>query len=145
MNFITIYNTKLEVAFTTVGVILSKLYGDYDKLTEVFIILLILDVVSGVLGSFILEKFDSAKMRKGIVIHKALMFVVVIVAVQLDRVIGYDNTFKTIVLMFFCANEGLSILENLNKCGVKYPSFIEKMFIQMQENADKGVSDNGKD
>ena len=45
--------------------------------------------------------------------------------------------FRSGVVGFFLANEGLSILENAGKLGVPLPEFLKKALEQLKNNSDK--------
>ena len=47
-----------------------------------------------------------------------------------------DNTgmsFRTMVLVFIVANEGISILENISETGVPIPGFLKKVFERLDK------------
>lgn len=54
---------------------------------------------------------------------------------MLDRVIG-DQYVRTAVVLFFIANEALSILENTSAMGVPYPKFIKTMLEAVKNKSD---------
>ena len=67
----------------------------------------------------------------------------VIIAVLLDLLatneLGYHGAvFRTAMMVYIIATEGLSILENLGLIGVPFPSFIKNALEQLQKKADKG-------
>ena len=47
-------------------------------------------------------------------------------AVLVDRVGGNTGAIRTLVIYYFVANEGLSILENLGEAGIPIPNAIKK-------------------
>lgn len=54
--------------------------------------------------------------------------------------------FRTAMMLYIIATEGLSILENLGMLGVKLPTFIIKALEQLQAENDKGgVKQDGND
>lgn len=48
------------------------------------------------------------------------------IGVLVDRVTGNSGAVRTLVIYYFVANEGLSILENLGQAGVPIPAIIAK-------------------
>lgn len=48
------------------------------------------------------------------------------IGVLVDRVTGNSGAVRTLVIYYFVANEGLSILENLGQAGVPIPNVIKK-------------------
>ena len=68
------------------------------------------------------------------------MLMLIGVAHALDNVMGADYLRATLI-MFFMANEGISILENIGLMGVKYPAFLMKALETLRDNND-GEDDN---
>ena len=60
------------------------------------------------------------------------MLLFVLVAVQVDRVLGSDYV-RDAVCIGFCANENLSIIENLGLAGIPMPEAIIKALEQLQK------------
>ncbi|MBP2026714.1 toxin secretion/phage lysis holin [Acetoanaerobium pronyense] len=56
----------------------------------------------------------------------------VIVAVQLDKLLGSDM-FRTTTITFFVLNEGISIVENLTVVGVELPQPLVKFMKSWKE------------
>ena len=46
-------------------------------------------------------------------------------------------------MIYIIATEGLSIVENLGKLGVPFPSFVLKALEQLREKADKSPTEKG--
>ena len=69
-------------------------------------------------------------MRKGVTL------LVVLVAHRLDILIGTDYI-RTAVIIAFCANELISIVENLGIMGVPLPTVITKAIEILQNKADE--------
>lgn len=59
------------------------------------------------------------------------MLLFVLVAVQIDKVLGTDYA-RNAVCIGFCANEVLSIVENLGLAGIPMPQAITKALEQLQ-------------
>lgn len=84
-------------------------------------------------------KLDSKTGWNGL-LKKAVMLVVVFMAAQLDRVMPEGTrVFRDAMAMFYIANEGLSITENLAIIGVPFPSFVKKALEQLKQKNDEGT------
>ena len=59
------------------------------------------------------------------------MLLFVLVAVQIDRILGVDYV-RDAVCIGFCSNEVLSIVENLGLAGVPMPQAVTKALEQLQ-------------
>ena len=54
------------------------------------------------------------------------LVIVVMIGVIIDKVTGGTGAVRTLVIYYFVANEGLSIIENLSVAGVPIPKSIKK-------------------
>ena len=52
----------------------------------------------------------------------------------MDSIVFSDKqVLRNVIIFYYIATEGMSILENINLCGVKYPPQLHKIFEQMKE------------
>ena len=119
MTFSEITSIKsLCVAVGTCGV---ALLGGWDTILQALVALMVLDYITGVSAAFSENRLNSKIGLRGI-IRKVTMLLVVVMAGFLDLGLGLqDPLLRTVVIMFFIANEGLSMLENAASIGVPIP------------------------
>lgn len=55
------------------------------------------------------------------------------VCVLLDRTTGNTGAIRTLVIYFFVANEGISVIENWNQMGLPIPKVISQALEQMKK------------
>ena len=84
------------------------------------LIAIVLDYASGMIKAYVTKELSSKIGVKG-VIKKVSILLVVMLAVLVDRATGETGAIRTLVIYYFVANEGLSIIENLAKAGVPIP------------------------
>ena len=103
------------------------------------------DYLTGTVRAIKERKLNS---RTGFIglLKKALIFTVVLLAHVLDEVTGV-GALRSMAVMFYISNEGISILENLSKIGVPFPSKIKEVLEQIKkddedENTEDTKSDN---
>lgn len=65
------------------------------------------------------------------------MYTIVIIAAQLDRIANANSFFRTSTTLFFVADEGLSILQNVDELGVKLPGFLITHLKKPRDKHDK--------
>ena len=66
------------------------------------------------------------------------MLLFVLMAAMLDRALGTDSPiFRSMVIWFYIANEGLSILENLAVAGVPFPRRFRQALEQLRSRNDE--------
>lgn len=115
----------------------TTLLGGWDKALEILLIFVIIDYITGV-GSAIKNKKLRSDVGFNGIFKKGSVFLVVIVAAQIDRITGNASAiFRTSTCFFFIANDGLSILENVGELGVKLPKFLTNALEKLRASADK--------
>lgn len=123
---------SLSTIFTT----LVYLIGGFDIAFQSLLIIVILDYGTGIISAIKSKKLNSKVGFWGIV-KKFLYFVMVALAVILDRIMGSTGTIRSLVIYFLIANDGLSILENSAKIGVPIPQKLIDILEQLKEKGDK--------
>lgn len=123
------YTKSMKEVIQSVLAVISTgliyLLGGLDIAMTCLLIAIILDYVSGMLKAFITKQVSSKVGFKGI-LKKVSILLVVMLAVLIDRVTGETGAIRTLVVYYFVANEGLSVLENLGQAGVPIPQSIKK-------------------
>lgn len=131
-----IKNVYIDTAFGVSGMILTYIFGSLDTLLIVLVLIMVLDYISGMLASWIMKEWNSEKGYKGI-IKKAIIILIVMLGVLLDRALTHDSwLFRNMVLMFFIANESLSILENSANCGLPIPQKLIDVLEQVKKESE---------
>ena len=112
------------------------LIGGWDMSLQILLIVIGLDYLMGLANAFKNKEVSSNIGYKGL-IKKATIFIVVILAAQIDRMIGIDNhLFRNCTAFFFTVNEALSILENAGKMGMKLPTFLKSALVNLQKQTE---------
>ena len=117
-----------EAFCATLSFILSTiifLLGGFDIALQCLLIAIILDYISGIIKAYNTKTLSSSIGFKGIM-KKIGLLVLVMVAVLVDNVTGNTGAIRTLVIYYFVANEGLSIIENLSIAGVPIPKGLKK-------------------
>lgn len=127
-----VINDICSVIFTTI----IYLLGGIDIALQCLIIMIILDYVSGVASAIYNKKLNSQVGLKGI-LKKFMYLVIVCVSVILDRIIGNTGAIRTLVIYFFVANDGISILENIGKMGIPLPKKLIDTLEQLKKKGDE--------
>ena len=141
MEYITV---KTQFIFSSIfGIIFASL-GRYDTLLQILVALVVTDYFSGITVAIKNKRLSSKTGFNGIV-KKVFVFSVIYLANLIDSATGTD-AFRNIAVMFYISNEGISVLENLGKIGVKYPpkikQFLEQLGGEEDENIKNSKSDN---
>ena len=95
------------------------LFGEV-KFLHLLLLLMGLDIITGVFKAIKNENLWSRKSLFGYA-RKILVLVVIILANVIDQILGLQGAVTYATVLFYIANEGLSIVENLAKIGVLVP------------------------
>lgn len=127
-----VINDICSVILTTI----IYLVGGIDIALQCLLIMIILDYISGVASAIYNKKLNSQVGLKGI-LKKFMYLVIVCVSVILDRIIGNTGAIRTLVIYFFVANDGISILENIGKMGIPLPKKLIDTLEQLKKKGDE--------
>ena len=121
-----------------VGVV-SALIGGWDFTLQVLLILIAIDIFTGVFKGLYGYSFTSKQFREGLV-TKAGYILILILCFQLDTLMGNtDPVIRTVVTIFYISIEGSSIIENLGAVGVPIPEVIRERLAKLHDIADESV------
>lgn len=124
----------------SVGTGLTWFFGTWDTALAVLVCFMVLDYVTGLLRAYVNKEVSSDVGLKGIA-RKAVIFVVLIVAVLLDRLLNTGNwVFRTLICYFYIANESISLLENCAGLGLPIPEKLKEALAQLKEGEKKEVT-----
>ncbi len=146
MNGVTIKNTVLFI-LSAAGSFFSQWLGGIDTILKALVMFMVVDYITGLAVAFVFHKStktenggaSSAVGFKGIV-KKLCILMMVGLAYEIDIIIGVEYI-RSLAILFFIGNEGLSVLENMGLMGVPYPEFMHKALEAMKDKGDKGEKD----
>jgi len=112
---------------------LSFLVGGVDKLITALLVFVVIDYVTGLIAAWKTATLDSKKGFEGIK-RKVVMLLIVIMAHWIDVSIFGISTCRSMVIFAYLGNEGLSIIENLDRMGYSeyIPAFIREKLAQLR-------------
>lgn len=80
-----------------------------------------LDILTGYIQAVINKNVDSKIMREGL-LHKCLLIVAIVIGYVVEYAFGL-KTVSSVITIYICVMELMSILENLKKAGVDLKAF----------------------
>lgn len=114
--------------------------GGIDISLKCLLMVMIIDYISGVASAIYNKKVNSKIGFKGIL--KKLVYILAIgLAVRVDTLTGNSGIIRSIVIYFFVANDGISIIENMGEMGIKLPKKLTDVLEQLK---DKNNGDDKK-
>lgn len=126
-------NVQPKTLLAAVCGIAGFLFGDWDGLMLALAALIVMDYVSGVLAAIAEKRLSSEIGAKGIA-KKVFMFLIVAVANIVDiNVIGEGHVLKSVTVVFYIANECISLLENAGRLGVPVPKKLLDVLAQLKK------------
>lgn len=128
---------KATVTLTTAGVgaLLYFLFGEFDIALQCLLMFIALDYMSGLIKAVINRELSSKTGLRGI-LKKVGFLIIVAVGVLVDRITGGSGTVRSLVIYYFVANEGLSIIENLGQAGLPIPKSIKNTLKMLKNQGD---------
>lgn len=127
----------LCTALGIVGAGIAWAFGGWDAALAALVVCMGVDYISGSVVALVFHKstktetgaYNSAYGLKGLC-KKGLMLLFVLVAVQVDLLLGAEYV-RDAVCIGFTANEVLSIVENLGLAGIPMPEPVKKALEQL--------------
>lgn len=118
---------KETICIILSGIVTELVYllGGWDVALQCLIIAIALDYISGLIKAFHTKTLSSRIGFRGL-LKKIGYLVIVMLAVLIDRVTGNSGAIRTLVIYYFVANEGLSVIENLSVTNIPIPKVIKK-------------------
>ena len=123
----------LKGIFAAICTLVGFLFESADGLIIALIVLIVMDYISGVVAAIVEKKLSSEIGAKGIA-KKVFMLLIVAVANIVDiNVIGEGNTLRTVTVLFYIANECISLIENAGRLGVPVPKKLMDVLAQLKD------------
>lgn len=124
-------NNAISVILTT----FVYLVGGIDVAMKSLLIVIVIDYITGVISAIYNKKLNSTIGLKGI-LKKFSYLIIVSLSVILDRIVGDTGAIRTLIIYFFVANDGISIVENIGKMGVPLPKKLTEVLEQLRNKGD---------
>ena len=142
MTFNGMKNSAL-VIFGLCGSWIAWFLGGWDSAMQTLLIIMTADYLSGLAVAGIFQKSGKSEggaldSRAGFagLMKKVAILLAVFVGAALDRSLGGTELVRDTIILFFTANEGLSIIENLGLMGVPFPPKLKAALEQLKSKDD---------
>lgn len=120
--------------FSVIATTFIYLMGGIDVALQSLIIVIIIDYLTGIASAIYNKELSSKIGFKGI-LKKFSYLCVVALSVVIDKLLGQSGLIRTLVIYFFVANDGLSIVENMAEMNIKLP---KKLIDALEQIKKKG-------
>ncbi|MBR4874780.1 MAG: phage holin family protein [Clostridia bacterium] len=127
--------TWIKMCFGALCGLLSFAFGGLDSLLCTLLVCIIIDYVTGVLAALYQGRLNSETGFLGI-LKKVVILLIVVLAHMIENAAALTGV-RDMVIGFYIANEGISIIENAGKMNVPVAKTMSKFLEQLKENNDK--------
>lgn len=114
-----------------IGGFFVSLFGGFDLMIKTILLFAVLDYFTGIVKAIYKKELSSAIGFKGLV-KKVMVFVVVAVAYNVQKLTGDVIPLREVVIVFFICNEALSILENAAEF-INIPPQLRAVLLQLRD------------
>lgn len=122
----------LKIAVTFLITVLTQIFGGFDLVFKTLLVCMLFDYLTGILCAIYLKKLNSQTGFKGI-IKKATILIVVALASVIGNYSGLYEI-RNLVIGFYIANEGISILENASKTDIPIMGKLREILNQIEKD-----------
>ena len=120
-----------------VGAVLGFMYGEVTGLFWALIAFMALDYITGVVVAAINKQLSSEVGFRGLA-KKLMILVFVSLGHIADMyVLGGTPVAMSAVMLFYIANEGLSIIENAGNLGLPVPKKLKDIMVQLKKDSEE--------
>ena len=120
--------------FSVILTTIVYLLGGIDIALQSLLIVIVIDYLTGIASAIYNKELSSKIGFKGI-IKKFCYLLVVALSVVIDNLLGQSGLIRSLVIYFFVANDGLSIIENMAEMNIKLP---QKLIDALEQIKKKG-------
>lgn len=121
----------ISVIAGMLGGFLSYWLGGWDVLLKTIVFLAITDYITGLIKGFYLKELSSEIGFRGL-LKKIVIFIVIAVAFVIQKMLGDNIPLREVVITFYIANEGLSLLENA-AVFAPIPEKLKEVLLQLRD------------
>lgn len=115
-----IMNEWISAIFSVIATTFIWLVGGFDVALSCLLVAIVIDYISGLIKAYNTKTLSSSIGFRGI-LKKVGILLIVMLSVLVDRITIDNGGVRTLVIYYFVANEGLSIIENLAQAGLPVP------------------------
>ena len=122
---------------------ISHYFGGWDLLLQTILLLVITDFVTGWIKAISIKSISSKIGFQGL-LKKIMIFIVISVANSIQGILKDAIPLRETIIMFYSANEALSIVENLSYF-IPVPETLKRVLNRMKDNRRESEEDDSDD
>lgn len=117
-------NEWISAIFSVIATTFIWLVGGFDVALSCLLVAIVIDYISGLIKAYNTKTLSSSIGFRGI-LKKVGILLIVMLSVIVDRITIDNGGVRTLVIYYFVANEGLSVIENLAQAGLQVPKSLK--------------------
>lgn len=125
------YFNHISIVIGIIGGFFASFFGGFDILLKTILFLAIMDYVTGWIKGIYEKNLSSEVGFRGI-LKKIVMFIIIAAAYHIQTLLSNSIPVREVVIMFYIANEGLSLLENA-AVFVPIPERLKDILLQLRD------------
>ena len=121
---------------TVIGIVggyFAAIFGQWDSILWALLVIMVLDCLTGVIKAIYTKTMSSEIGFKGL-LKKITILIIVALSNVLQQITGDNVAIREIVIMFYVANEGISVLENVAVIYPLMPKAINDILLQIRDS-----------
>ncbi len=121
---------------TVIGIVggyFAAIFGQWDSILWALLVIMVLDCLTGVIKAIYTKTMSSEIGFKGL-LKKITILIIVALSNVLQQITGDNVAIREIVIMFYIANEGISVLENVAVIYPRMPKAIKDILLQIRDS-----------
>ncbi len=126
--------TWIKMVCGAIAGLLSYVFGGLDVLLTALLICIVIDYITGICAAIYQGRLNSTTGFRGI-LKKVVILLVVALAYTVGHIVGVDSV-RDLVIGFYIANEGISILENAGRMNVPVCKQLAVILEQLREQTE---------
>lgn len=124
--------TAIKIACGAAAAVLSNIFGGFDVIFVALLWCVLIDYITGICAAVYQKKLNSEVGFKGI-LKKFVILCIVALSHELSVVVGVSEL-RDLVIGFYIANEGISILENAGKMNIPVAKALSDFMEQLKKD-----------
>ncbi len=125
------YFNHISIVIGIIGGFFASFFGGWDILLKTILFLAIMDYVTGWIKGIYEKNLSSEVGFRGI-LKKIVMFIIIATSYHIQTLLSNSIPVREVVIMFYIANEGLSLLENA-AIFIPIPERLKDILLQLRD------------
>lgn len=127
------WDKYLGVGIAGAGGVINYLWGGLDTMFIALLTVMALDFITGIICGGKAKQLDSQRAYIGITKKKMMILIMIAVSVVVDRMLNTPGVTRSLVIFYYFAMEGISIMENAALLDFPIPPKLKDLLLQLQE------------